>query len=74
MPFPPPGDLPDPGIELVSLSPAFAGRFFTNAPPGKPNRKAKELSLGVEGNFDFNLYYLMIFFFSERFLLLKNIF
>ena len=35
MPFPSPGDLPDPGIELVSLvSPALAGRFFTTAPPG----------------------------------------
>ena len=30
MPCPPPGDLPDPGIEPMSLmSPAFAGRFFT---------------------------------------------
>ena len=29
--FPPPGDLPDPGIEPVSLaSPALAGSFFTN--------------------------------------------
>ena len=29
LPFPPPGDLPDPGIELSSLvSPALAGRFF----------------------------------------------
>ena len=28
-PFPPPGDLPDPGIEPASLtSPALAGRFF----------------------------------------------
>ena len=35
MPFPSPGDLPDPEIELVSLvSPALAGRFFTTAPPG----------------------------------------
>ena len=73
MPFPPPGDLPNPGVELVSLSPAFAGKFFTNVPPGKLNRKARELSLGMEGNFDFNLYYLMMFF-SERFILLKNIF
>ena len=32
--FPPPGDLPDPGTELVSLaSPALAGRFFTTEPP-----------------------------------------
>ena len=35
--FPPPGDLPDPGIEAVSLvSPSFAGRFFTTEPPGRP--------------------------------------
>ena len=33
MPFPPPGDLPDPGIELASA--ALAGRFFTAEPPGK---------------------------------------
>ena len=32
LPGPPPGDLPDPGIELVS--PALAGRVFTTAPPG----------------------------------------
>ena len=37
LPFPPPGDLPDPGIEPVSLgSPPVAGGFFTPAPPGKP--------------------------------------
>ena len=30
LPFPTPGDLPDPGIELESLSsPVLAGRFFT---------------------------------------------
>ena len=35
--FPSPGDLPDPGIEPMSLaSPALAGRFFTVEPPGKP--------------------------------------
>ena len=32
MPFPSPGDLPDPGIELMSLmSPALAGGFFTTS-------------------------------------------
>ena len=36
LPFPSPGDLPDPGIELASASPALAGRFFTPEPPGKP--------------------------------------
>ena len=36
--FSSPGDLPNPGIEPVSLgSPALAGRFFTTVPPGKPN-------------------------------------
>ena len=36
--FPPPRDLPDPGIEPVSpASPAVAGRFFTFEPPEKPN-------------------------------------
>ena len=35
--FLPPGNLPDPGIELTTLtSPALAGRFFTTEPPGKP--------------------------------------
>ena len=30
LPFPAPGDLPNPGIEPVSpVSPALAGRFFT---------------------------------------------
>ena len=30
-------DLPDPGIEPMSLaSPTLAGSFFTTAPPGKP--------------------------------------
>ena len=30
LPCPPPGDLPDPGIEPASLTcPALAGRFFT---------------------------------------------
>ena len=34
LPFPTPGDLPNPGIEPASLaSPALAGRFFTTAPP-----------------------------------------
>ena len=32
MPFPPPRDLPDPGIEPPSLvSPALAGGFFTTS-------------------------------------------
>ena len=34
LPFPTPGDPPNPEIE--PLSPALAGGFFTTAPPGKP--------------------------------------
>ena len=34
LPFPSPGDLPDPGTEPAS--PVLAGRFFTTEPPGKP--------------------------------------
>ena len=34
LPFPTPGDFPDPGIKPKSpVSPALAGRFFTTAPP-----------------------------------------
>ena len=33
LPFPPPGDLPDPGIEPAS--PALPGRFFTTEQPEK---------------------------------------
>ena len=34
LPFPPPGDIPDP--ETEPLSPAFACRLFATEPPGKP--------------------------------------
>ena len=34
LPFPPSGDLPDPGIKPGY--PALAGRLFTTGPPGKP--------------------------------------
>ena len=39
LPFPPPGDLPDPGTEPDS--PALVGGFFTTEPPGKPLNKIK---------------------------------
>ena len=35
LPFPSPGDLPNPGIEPTF--PALAGEFFTTEPPGKPH-------------------------------------
>ena len=39
LPFPSPGDLPDPGIEPTS--PALAGRFFTTEQPGIVDSKSK---------------------------------
>ena len=35
LPFPSPGDLPDPGIKLTSSE--LASGFFTTDPPGKPS-------------------------------------
>jgi len=36
LPFSPSGDLPNPGMEPMSLpSSALAGEFFTTTPPGK---------------------------------------
>ena len=35
LPFPAPGDLPDPAIKPTSLA-SLAGGFFTAEPPGKP--------------------------------------
>ena len=37
LPFPSPGDLPDPGTKPISS--ALAGGFFTTAPSGKPFSK-----------------------------------
>ena len=37
LPFPTPGDHPNPGIESTSpASPTLAGEFFTTEPPRKP--------------------------------------
>ena len=37
LPFPPPGDVPDPGIKPTSpVSPALTRGFFTTEPSGKP--------------------------------------
>ena len=46
-PRPPPGDLPDPGIEPESLpSPALAGEFFTAESQGKPKIQLIHVNLG----------------------------
>ena len=43
LPFPFPGDLPDPEIKPASFaSPALAGRFFTTEPRGQPGSQEDE--------------------------------
>jgi len=50
LPFPPPGDLPDPGIEHTSLyTSCITGRFFSTSTTWKPFQPAYHvncLSLG----------------------------
>ena len=42
LPFPTPGDLPNPGIKPTSLVfPALRGGFFTTALPGKPMKSGR---------------------------------
>ena len=84
LPCPPPGDLPDPGIEPASVaSPALAGRFFTTEPPGKLtciqmplsypilHNKSFALSSGLK---KFGLAPLVVFFFLFFFLRYKFFF
>ena len=49
MPFPAPGDLPDPGIELTSPASisCIAGRFFSTEPPGKPQLLQKNPNMRI---------------------------
>ena len=43
LPFPTPGDLPDPRIK--PMSPALAGDYFTTEPQGKPLNLLREYSI-----------------------------
>ena len=47
LPCPPPGGLPNPGIELESLTSVVAGGFFTTVPP----REASPYSLPARGKY-----------------------
>ena len=47
LPFPTPGDLPNPGIE--PQCPALAGGFFTTSPPGKLLWNMNSTELSIEG-------------------------
>ena len=51
LPFPPPGDLPDPGIEPMSLSsPTLADDYLPLAPPGKPFTQDRSIEFRAGGN------------------------
>ena len=45
LPFPIPGDLPDPGVKPASL--ALAGGFFTVVLPGKPSKGEQSIQRWV---------------------------
>ena len=50
LPFPPPGDLPKPGIAPMSLiSPALAGRFFTTSAMWEALGHNRTLNLAIAG-------------------------
>ena len=52
LPFPSLEDLPDPGIEPMSLaSPALAGGFFTTVSPGKPKYLGSKFLFLISGFF-----------------------
>ena len=48
VPFPSPGDLPNP--EIKPTSPALAGGFFTTEPPGKPLGFLGQVRSAVSGS------------------------
>ena len=59
LPFPPPGDLPYPGIKLKSPGvPTLAGGFFTTEPPGKPKLEGGQYE---KSNFQDNFFKLYVF-------------
>ena len=52
LPFPSPGDLPNPGIKSVSLmSPALAGGFFTTSVSWKAQAPGKIKNILIPENF-----------------------
>ena len=67
LPFPSPGDLPDPGIK--PMSPALADRFFTTEPPGKSRlrleRKKEREKESDPTSFSFPRVFLFVFVFGS---------
>ena len=67
LPCPPPGDLPNPGIEPVSLaSPALAGAFFTTSAPWEAHFSVKLSGLSIEKKIKYLNVYLFMFSWSGR--------
>jgi len=58
LPFPPPGDLPNPGIKPMSPEPpafpALTGRFFTTKSPRKP----PNLTISSGNNFIYSFHFI----------------
>ena len=48
LPYPPPGDLPNPGIKPVSLISCIAGGFFTAEPSRKPLNLTPNLRSAID--------------------------
>ena len=61
MPFPSPGNLPNPGIKPTS--PALTGKSFTTESPGKPLPLPKKVLSPSRGLIAFVLEFLSLFFF-----------
>ena len=59
MSFPPPGDLPDPGIQPTS--PALVGGSFTTEPPGKPPKLYDSDDINIQRDVKWNYYILKVF-------------
>ena len=53
LPCPSPGYLPNPGIRpAFPVVSAFAGKFFTAEPPGKPGTEEYDCGFNVHGDVD----------------------
>ena len=57
--FPPPGDLPDPGIQPTS--PSLVGGFFTTEPPGKPPKLHDSDDINIQRDVKWNYCILKVF-------------
>ena len=48
LPYPSPGNLPDPGIKAMSLvSPALVGEFLATVPPGRKQSETRQDSVSA---------------------------